>query len=239
MFIPLYDIDNKFHRVGWPFVTHTFIAINVAVFAYLNLLPFEEGYGTLVSLSFKPEGVPAAAAEFPMFHLPEAVGAFTSMFTQYEFWHLAGNMLALWVFGDNVEDAMGHVRFAAFYVACGMAAAYAQALLALEPQTVMFGASGAVSGVIVSFVLLHPRVRVWVLVLMRYPMRLTAFWIIGAWVAYQIVNLFIADSGSQIGWAAHVAGILVGAALTPILKRPGVPLLDGVLSRPDHPSEPR
>lgn len=226
MFLPIHDIANPVHRIAWPYVTHAIIAINVLVYLFLNAMGDDASLGTLVSLSFKPAGVPEAAAALPVFAVPQPLAAITAMFVQYEFWHLLGNMLCLWVFADNVEDAMGHWRFLAFYLICGIAATYVQGMMLPEHTSILFGASGAVSGVVISYVMFHPHVRLWVLVLMRIPLRISAMWIIGAWVIYQIVNVGLADSRSDIGWTAHVAGILVGAALTPLLKRPGVPLFD-------------
>ena len=232
MFLPIHDLDNPVRRVAWPYVTHAIIAINVAIYLVLNAMGTEEALGALVSLSFKPNGV-AEVVDLPILALPLPITAVTSMFVQFEFWHLLGNMLCLWVFGDNVEDAMGHVRFAVFYLVCGVVAAYAQSLVLPADVSLFFGASGAVSAVIVSYVMFHPNVRVWVLVLMRIPLRISAMWIIGAWVIYQIVNLGIADTRSEIGWLAHVAGIVMGAVLTPLLKRPDVALFDRDLGRSD------
>lgn len=235
MFLPIHDLDNPVRRVAWPFVTHAIIAINVVVYLVLNAMGTEQSFGTLVSLSFKPNGAGEVAAGLPTMALPQLLTAITSMFVQLEFWHLIGNMLCLWVFGDNVEDAMGHAKFALFYLVCGIVAAYAQSLAIPEGVTLYFGASGAVSAVIIAYVMLHPNVRVWVLVLMRIPLRISAMWIIGAWVIYQIVNLGIADPQSEIGWLAHIAGIVTGAALTPLLKRPDVALFDRDL-KPNSPS---
>lgn len=233
MFMPIHDLDNPVRRVAWPIVTYTIITINVFVYLVLNAMSSEEAYATIVSLSFKPNGEPDLPEGLAVMALPLLVTAVTSMFVQYEFWHLVGNMMGLWVFGDNVEDAMGHVKFAVFYLVCGVIAAYTQTLVLPEGVALFFGASGAVSAVIISYVMFHPHVRVWVLVLLRYPLRISAMWIIGAWVIYQFVNLGIDDGHSDIGWLAHIAGIVAGAALTPLLKRRDVALFDRDLPLPD------
>lgn len=225
MFLPLRDIDNPLYRIAFPVVTYAIVAANLAVFGLLWLLPAQDSAALAVALAFQPEGLPpGVTAELP-FALPEPVGALTALFVQRDLWHLVGNMACLIVFADNVEDAMGHLKFLAFYLVVGFASSYGQAL-ALEPQTVLYGSSGAVSGVIAAYVMLHPNVRLWVLVLMRIPLRLSAMWIIGAWIVYQVVNLVAADPGSNVGWAAHVVGLLAGALLMPVLKHRDVALFD-------------
>lgn len=235
MFLPVRDLDNPLYRIGWPAVTWTLIAVNVAVFLVLNLLPEPQSVAVIVSLSFKPTGVHEAILERLPFalDLPDPLAAVASMFVQKDVWHLAGNMLCLWVFGDNVEDAMGHMKFALFYVAVGMIAAFVQGAMMTEPQTILYGASGAVSGTIAAYVMLHPNVRLWVVVFMRVPLRVPAVWVICAWIVYQFVNIAIADPGSTVGWWAHLAGILAGAALMPVLKHRDVALFDtGPRARP-------
>jgi membrane associated rhomboid family serine protease len=238
------DLDNPIYRIRAPWVTWAIIAVNVAVFLVLNALPEGESVALLVSLAFKPSGVaPEVVARLPFVpaDLPDLVEAFTAMFVQRDLWHLAGNMLCLWVFADNVEDAMGHAKFALFYVAAGLIATFVQGALMAEPQSVLFGASGAVSAVIAAYVMLHPNVRLWVIVLMRVPLKLSAFWVIGAWILYQFVNLALADPASGVGWWAHIAGVVAGALLTPVLKHPDVELFDFGPRTPAAavPAEPR
>ena len=134
-------------------------------------------------------------------------------------------MLYLWIFGDNVEDAMGHVRFLVFYLLCAAFAGFAHALL--EPSSIvpLIGASGAVAGVIGAYLVLHPKVRVWVLALGRVPLRLPAWLLLAGWIAFQV---FMALGGGdrQVAWWAHVAGAIAGAVLVVPMRRRGVPLLD-------------
>lgn len=146
---------------------------------------------------------------------------FTAMFLHGSLFHLVGNMLFLWVFGDNVEDAMGHLRFLVFYVICGLAGTFLYAFVTPQSEAPLIGASGAVSGVIVAYLMLHPRVRVFGLVFNWLPLRIPAYWCLGLWITFQIVNAVL-GAASEVGWWAHVGGILAGAALTPFLKRPGV-----------------
>ena len=225
MFMPIHDLDNPVRRVAWPIVTYTIITINVVVYLVLNAMSSEEAYATIVSLSFKPNGLPDLPEGLAAMDLPLLVTAVTSMFVQYEFWHLVGNMMALWVFGDNVEDALGHFRFLVFYLLCAAAAGYGHALT--EPVSIapLIGASGAVAGVIGAYLVLHPKVRVWVLAFGRLPLRLPAAWVLGAWIAFQLAMAF-GFGDTQVAWWAHVAGALAGALLVVPMRRRGVPLFD-------------
>jgi len=226
MFVPLRDVNNPVSAIAWPYVTHTIIAVNVIAYLVLNAVSVEEGVGTLVFLSFHHGPVEfqaGAAYAGPM--LPGPVAAITSAFLHVDFLHLLGNMLFLWVFGDNVEDALGHWKFLLFYVLAAVAAAYAQAIFT-EPGYILYGASGAVSAVIVAFLMLHPRVRVWVLVLMKVPLPVSAMWAIGAWILFQLFNVVVEDTDPGVGWFAHLGGVVAGAALLPLLKRPEVPLFE-------------
>jgi membrane associated rhomboid family serine protease len=159
---------------------------------------------------------------------------FTSMFLHGGFLHLAGNMLFLWVFGNNVEDAMGHGRFVVFYVLCGLAAVLAQVLPNPGSIVPMIGASGAISGVLGAYMLLYPRARV----LLGLPLgflivslgRFPAVWVLAAWFVMQLfmggVSLSRqagADTGG-IAFSAHVGGFVAGLLLVTLFKRRDVPL---------------
>lgn len=136
-------------------------------------------------------------------------------------------MLFLWVFGDNVEDAMGHWRFLVFYVLCGICGGLAFALLGpADSQAPLVGASGAISGVVVAYLILYPRVRVWVLLFWRIPLPLNAAWCLGGWVLYQVFQLFFSQA-SNVAWLAHVGGMAAGAVFVILLKRREVPLFGG------------
>jgi hypothetical protein len=147
------------------------------------------------------------------------------MFLHTDVIHLASNMMFLWVFGDNVEDAMGHVKYLAFYLLCGVAAALAQAVMQPTSQLPLMGASGAVAGTIAAYLILHPRVLVWVLAFRVIPLRVTATWILGLWVATQLFMILI-NRGDQVAWWAHIGGVLAGSLLIPLMRRPGIPLFD-------------
>ena len=166
--------------------------------------------------------------------LPAPATIFTSMFLHGGFWHLAGNMWFLWIFGNNIEDAMGHVRFIVFYVLCGVAAVFAQVLPNPGSIVPMVGASGAISGVLGAYILLYPRVRVLlglpvgflIVTLGRYP----AVWVLAAWFLMQL-GMAVASSGDvavqsegRIAFGAHIGGFVAGLLFVTLFKRRGVPL---------------
>jgi membrane associated rhomboid family serine protease len=165
--------------------------------------------------------------------LPASVTVLTSMFLHGGFWHLAGNMWFLWIFGNNIEDAMGHVRFVIFYVLCGVGAVFAHVLINPGSIAPMIGASGAISGVLGAYLLLFPRARV----LLGLPIgfliiwlgRWPAVWVLLGWFAMQLgMGAFdlTRPPGSEggIAFGAHIGGFVAGFLLVTIFKRRGVPL---------------
>jgi membrane associated rhomboid family serine protease len=152
----------------------------------------------------------------------------TSMFLHGGFLHLGGNMLYLWIFGNNVEDAMGHGRFIVFYLLCGAAAALAQALPNPESTIPMIGASGAISGVLGAYVLLHPHARILVGIPIFFYLHLTylpASLMLGIWFLMQIISSFnINPEEGGVAWYAHIGGFVAGLVLIPFFKRREVPL---------------
>jgi len=142
-------------------------------------------------------------------------------------------MLYLWIFGNNIEDAMGHVRFIFFYFICGVAAALTMAFMDPVSTQPMVGASGAISGVLAAYMLLYPRARVTVIIpwlLILYPFRINAMWVVGVWFAMQLLSLTGPDT-SGIAWWAHVGGFTAGLALTPFFKSSGVPFFGPRITR--------
>ena len=180
----------------------------------------------------------------PSYDKSPAVSVFTAMFLHGSWLHLLGNMLFLLIFGNNVEDRMGHIRYALFYVACGYAASYGFALLNADSSDPLIGASGAIAGVLGAYLVLYPKARVWVLVpfLVFLPLRLPAWLVLGFWFVLQA--LYSSGEGvstaGTVAYAAHVVGFLVGMLLAWPLK-PGTPpppeprgLLFGRRARPRH-----
>jgi membrane associated rhomboid family serine protease len=155
------------------------------------------------------------------------------MFLHADILHLVGNMLFLWVFGDNIEDALGHVRFLVFYLVCGVIAGLTFVFMmpdAAHANIPLIGASGAVAGCVGAYLVLHPKVRVWVLIFRVIPFKISAAWALGAWVIMQFVMALMPQNDS-VAWWAHVGGLIVGALLIVVMRRPGVPLFDGVGAR--------
>jgi membrane associated rhomboid family serine protease len=149
---------------------------------------------------------------------------FTSMFMHGGFLHLGGNMLYLWIFGNNVEDAMGHLRYLAFYLLCGVAAALTEGFAEPDLAVPMLGASGAISGALAAYVMIFPRARVTVIIplgILLYPVKISAFYVVGFWFLLQLLNVFTVVPGAMGGtaWGAHIGGFIAGLILTPMLSR--------------------
>ena len=216
-----------------PYVTWTLIAACVAAFTWeftAGGTGFERSVfalGVIPSVLLGSVSLPPDLAWVP----PWAT-VVTSMFLHGGLGHLLGNMLFLWIFGNNVEDAMGHLRFLAFYLLCGVAAVFAQVLPDPTSNLPMVGASGAISGVLGAYMLLYPRARV-LLALPPPFIFITigwfrAIWVLAGWFALQL--LMGAGAGSPEGEAggvafgAHIGGFVAGVALIPLFKSADVPL---------------
>tara|TARA_R110002020_G_scaffold121810_5_gene276832 strand:- start:5440 stop:6219 length:780 start_codon:yes stop_codon:yes gene_type:complete len=233
MFIPLHDANDLKHiKLQW--VTWSLIAINVLVWLVTGLAGDDSEFtnAAYLGLGFIPSVV-NDFAELPvsLILVPEDATYVTYSFLHGNLLHLGSNMLFLWVFGDNVEDAMGHIRFLIFYFLCAAAGAFMHGLLLPESEGPLIGASGAVAGVIAAYLMLHPRVRVWVLVLGRIPLPLPAFIPLVFWVVFQFV-MVVTDFDGEVSWGAHIGGILAGALLVLVLRRSGVPLFDRTIDTP-------
>ena len=239
MVFPLYD-DNT-DRLTTPFVNYAFIAANIFVFVVLQQLgsdtqftyafstvPQEIVTGTDVVTQSRilEHPVTGQAVEIPgLGRTPVSVylTLFTSMFMHGGIAHIAGNMLFLWIFGDNIEDRLGHIRYAIFYLVCGLIASLAHvfttAAFASQESGMLvpsLGASGAISGVLGGYLLLHPARRVTV-ILFRFLTDVPAWVAIGIWFAFQLISgLGMLGGGSQQGgvaYAAHIGGFVAGLVL--------------------------
>jgi len=226
VFVPLRD-ENPLRVIRWQWVTVGLIAANVAIFLLQLTAPGQIYTASFAEIPGELLGFGGRAARGPhdALAVPEALTLITYQFLHGSPFHLIGNMLFLWVFGDNIEDAMGHLRFLVFYLLCGIAGGLAHAVMTPASDVPLIGASGAVAGVVAAYLILHPRVRVWVLAFRFIPLRINAAWALGAWIATQFVMLFIPDE-TPVAWWAHVGGILAGAFLIVVMRRPGVPLFD-------------
>jgi len=233
-------------------ITLAIIGLNVAVWLFV------QGAGTGIALARsicdlglipgELTGTLATGTRFPMGEGivcltdpgRQVSHVFTSMFLHGSWMHLIGNMWFLWVFGNNIEDSMGHVRFVAFYLACGVAAALLQ--VAFNPASVipMVGASGAISGVMGGYLVLYPRVRVYTLVPIGFlltSIALPAWTMIFYWALIQFVSgltgLAVEEQGGVAFWA-HIGGFVAGLVLIKLFARP-----TAVRSRSGQPWQPR
>jgi len=250
--IPL--TDDAGVRRRFPFVNYALILANVAVFVYMfvqgsesvacfqasySLIP----YNILHNVTQMPRDPGLGLAACPMQPSPVYLTILTSMFMHANLLHIGGNMLYLWVFGDNVEDRFGHLGYLVFYLVCGLAATAAQvaATVYLAPADLIIpnlGASGAIAGVLGSYLLFYPRARVnsvvWVGIFFTFA-RLSAFIVIGFFFLLQLLNVYLnyvaPEGGSPaaggVAYFAHIGGFVAGFILTlllkPLLKAPAAP----------------
>jgi membrane associated rhomboid family serine protease len=230
--IPISD-DNPLRLT--PFVTVALILACILVFVWEVGLGPDMGQA-FVQYGFKPQTLMSPDIAAPGDSaVPPFATIFTAMFLHGGFWHLAGNKLFLWIFGNNIEDAMGHARFVLFYFLSGIAAAFTMAFMDPASTVPMVGASGAISGVLGAYMLLYPRAKVTVVVplfIILYPFRLSAVWVVGSWFAMQLVSAAYSDPGSPgVAWWAHIGGFAAGIALTPFLKFSHVPFFGPRITR--------
>ncbi|HJO71408.1 MAG TPA: rhomboid family intramembrane serine protease [Rhodospirillales bacterium] len=224
---PLKD-DNPLTRIPFQYLTAVLVGICVVVFLWQVSLAAEGetailGLGAIPAVLF---GIRELAPELVL--VPAPLTLVTSMFLHGGWMHLIGNMAFLWIFGDNIEDSMGHSRFLVFYLLCGVAAALAHAALNADSIAPMVGASGAISGVLGAYLVLHPKTRVLVLFMLMVT-RLPAFVVLGAWIGLQVFNATMSGgaAGGDTAWWAHIGGFVAGAALIVPFRHKTVPLFDG------------
>ncbi len=225
MFVPLHDA-NRLRHIRFQWVTFGLIAINVIVFMLTTLSSEDVTAAAVWGLGYIPSTVFDFAERPPeMVLVPDDATYITYAFLHGDIFHLGGNMLFLWVFGDNVEDALGHIKYLIFYLACAAAGAFLHGIIIPDSQAPLIGASGAVAGIVAAYLMLHPRVKIWVLALARFPVRLPAWILLALWILFQFAMIAIGGE-DEISWAAHVGGIITGALLVLVLRRRGVPLFD-------------
>lgn len=219
--IPISDENPALLR---PFVTWAVITACIGVF-FWELSFSESGEEALIStFGFVPKNLFAPSKIASLYGMPLPwLTLLTSMFLHGGFLHLGGNMLYLWIFGNNVEDAMGHGRFLGFYLVCGIAAALSEGVINPHSELPMLGASGAISGVLAAYVLIFPRTRVSVIIplgILLYPTKISAFYVVGFWFVLQLLNIVgTTPGGPGTAWWAHVGGFIAGIVLTPLLSK--------------------
>ena len=205
-----------------PYVTCALIGLNILIFFYQ--IGLEENIRTslIFEYGFKPSQLFSNANSMNL-KQSSLLTIFTSMFLHGGLFHLLGNMLFLWIYGNNVEDSMGHIKFLIFYLLCGLAASLLQAIISFDSSIPMIGASGAVSGVLSAYFLLYPKARVLTLVVLLIFItfiRIPAGLLIGFWFLSQIINAYFNDPNSPgVAWYAHIGGFLMGCFLFLFLKK--------------------
>jgi membrane associated rhomboid family serine protease len=210
-----------------PFVTWALIAINVAVFLYqISLSPsaaqlFVYQFGAIPAVVFGVKSLPAQVAA-----IPPLMSIVTSMFLHGGWMHLVGNMWFLWIFGNNIEEAMGHARYLAFYLICGILASASHIFSSSNSAIPSIGASGAIAGVLGAYIMLYPRARVWTLIFLGFFIRmmyLPAGVILGFWILIQCINgsmmMGRQDTGGGVAFWAHIGGFIAGILLVGLLKK--------------------
>ena len=222
MFFPLRDDVPTIRK---PYLTVGLIAVNTLVFVFaamlgertLQVLTFQYGYipyEMMTSVELTPD-IPASRWLTP----------FTSMFLHGGWMHLIGNMLFLWIFGNNVEDYFGPIKFLGFYLLSGLAAVTLYTVFDSYSQTPLIGASGAIAGVMGAYMVLHPNARITALLFFFWIqiVQVPAKWVLGIWLIYQVIMSFTAlgpsEGGGGVAWMAHVGGFVFGYVVMRILVR--------------------
>jgi membrane associated rhomboid family serine protease len=220
--IPIYDNDplEKSHRA---YVTFALIALNVAIFLMQDNASDKTSTLLLVNFALFPVAVSGEAVTGGF--MPPSLTLLTYMFLHGGWMHLIFNMLFLWVFGDNIEDALGRGRFLVFYLVCGMAGGAAHALASPGSNVPLVGASGAVAGIVAAYLMLRPCARITVLIFGFVPIKLASYWVLGFWVLTQVWHVFSLEK-SDTAWWAHVGGLAAGALLITIMRPAGVVLFE-------------
>ncbi|MFN0278172.1 MAG: rhomboid family intramembrane serine protease [Pyrinomonadaceae bacterium] len=216
--------DDNSDRTITPFVNYAFIGINVLVFILLQQLGSNEAFDYAFSLVPReitngidlvgPQVIQVGAETARINHYPTPLPVYfnflSSMFMHGSIMHILGNMMFLFVFGDNLENLIGHIRYVAFYIFCGLVAAVAQ--IAMGPDSIipMLGASGAISGVLGGYLLLFPQRRVRAIIF-NFLTEVPAFVALGLWIVYQIVLGYLTPAGTGgVAYAAHIGGFVAG-----------------------------
>ena len=232
LFFPLFD-DNPTDRR--PLVSWLIIGACVAVFLWQVSLPPGAARAAVLAFGMIPAVVFGDAAPPIQGALPAWLTVVSSMFLHGGWMHLIGNMVYLWIFGDNVEDSMGRGRFVLFYLVCGWVAAMTQAMIDPASRVPLIGASGGIAGVLGAYLVLHPRANVrvfmWFFIIIQ-TINVPAFLVLGVWIVMQLISVpqaLSADGG--VAYFAHIGGFVAGMALVPFFRRRDVPLFDAPRSR--------
>ncbi len=217
--IPLKD-DNPTRSV--PFVTMALILANAVVFVYEMLLPPAAAKNLIAALGVTPVRMTQAILHDPGQLGHAGVTLLTAMFLHGNIPHVVLNMLYLWIFGNNIEDVVGHGRFVLFYLVCGLVASLTQVAATPHSKIPMIGASGAISGVLGAYLVMFPAARVLTLVFLVFFFRVVSFpaiIVLGFWFLLQLINAGQMSSGGGVAVLAHIGGFVAGLTLIPAFRR--------------------
>ncbi len=223
--------DDNSDRIRTPFVNYIFVGINILVFLLLQQIGSNESF--TYAFSLVPQEITSGVditgiqvvrdamgntGQVPHFATPLPVyfNFLSSMFMHGDIMHIFGNMMFLFIFGDNLENLLGHIRYALFYIVCGLAAAMAQIMMDSDSVIPMLGASGAISGVLGGYILLFPQRRVRAIIF-NFLTTVPAFVALGIWIAYQLITGYLTPAGTGgVAYAAHIGGFIAGLALVKV-----------------------
>ena len=235
MVMPLWD-ESPFDLPKWPVVTWGLIIANIVVFVFELAAP-DGAFDAFAVVPAQVTGSTAVATGVPPY-----VTLVTSMFLHANLLHIFGNMLFLWIFGDDVEEAMGPLRFLVFYLVCGIAAALAFVASAPQSPTSLIGASGAIAGVLAAYLMFRPCQKVAVFIpwfilwlFIRPVVRIDAFWVLGLWIVTQFWAVST-QSQDGVAYMAHIGGFAAGLVLFPLLRHRDVRLFECVRPAPLGPT---
>jgi membrane associated rhomboid family serine protease len=229
MFFPLRDDQPRFSK---PFINYFIITLNIAVYLFLELPAQAQGRRAfdvlILQFGLVPHDLTRAIAGVPQYPLgANVLTILTSMFLHGDLFHILGNLWFLWIFGDNIEDHVGHFPYLIFYLVCGVAAALTDIALTPTSNVPTIGASGAIAGIMGAYILLYPRARVQTLVVLI--VFFTFWWLpawvfLGYWFLIQFIATTVTASGAHhqtggIAFAAHVGGFVTGLILIKLFRR--------------------
>ena len=226
MFVPLHD-NTPLRMIRFQFVTGTLVVANLVIYAAIVYGGFDMSHLQLATaFGLVPAEIGqvvrhSAGGASWIETVREPLTLVTYTFIHGGWLHVISNMAFMWVFADNVEDAFGHIGFLLLYFVCGIIAAGAHIVANPDSTVPLVGASGAVSGILGSYLVLFPRARVWVLLFMKLPLRISALWALAGWIGFQVLSLYVDDGQNEVlvAWWAHIGGFAAGFIITVLFRR--------------------
>jgi membrane associated rhomboid family serine protease len=223
--IPVYD-DERIPGTPRPWTMWTLLVVSVGIFLFIAALESYSAQLIAVNFGLVPAFITnSVSLDQYSLVMPPAFTVLTYMFLHDSWLHLAGNMIFLWILGDNIEAAVGHVRFLLFYLLCGVGGAVLEVAMVPAGDAPIVGASGAVAGIVAAYLMLRPWAHVTVLIFGIITARIHAVWLLGLWSVMQVMSAFWLDAMAISFWA-HIGGLVTGGFLILFLRKPDVPLFE-------------